>query len=339
MRGLRRHPQSALLSSDLLQPGTDSGVHGRRIGVRRLVLVAPRGYCAGVERAVEVVEVALERWGPPIYVRKQIVHNVHVVRGLQARGAVFVDCEEDVPHGARIVFSAHGVSPAVQERVEVLGLKPVDATCPLVAKVHAEARHYAARGYSIVLIGHAGHEEVEGTMGEAPSAIVLVESVKDAERVAPRRRDRLAYLTQTTLSVDESAAIIDVLRRRFPAIEAPGQEDICYATTNRQRAVKAALAEIEFLLVIGSQNSSNSNRLVEVARSNGVAAELIDGAEDIEERWFDGIESVGVTSGASAPEWLVLRVVSWFSRRGVEVVQRRTAAPEDVRFRLPVEVR
>jgi 4-hydroxy-3-methylbut-2-en-1-yl diphosphate reductase len=338
-RGLRRRPQSAMLSSDLLQPVTDSGLHGRRIGVRRVVLVAPRGYCAGVERAVEVVEVALERWGPPIYVRKQIVHNVHVVRDLQARGAVFVDCEEDVPPGARIVFSAHGVSPAVQERAEVLGLKPVDATCPLVAKVHAEARHYAARGYSIVLIGHAGHDEVEGTMGEAPNAILLVESVEDAESVAPPRTDRLAYLTQTTLSLDETAAIIDVLRRRFPAIEAPRQEDICYATTNRQRAVKVVLAEIEFLLVIGSRNSSNSKRLVEVARSNGVAAELIDDAEDIQETWFDGIESVGVTSGASAPEWLVLRVASWFSRRGVEVVQRRTAVSEDVRFRLPVEVR
>jgi 4-hydroxy-3-methylbut-2-enyl diphosphate reductase len=288
---------------------------------------------------VEAVELALERWGPPIYVRKQIVHNVHVVRRLRARGAVFVETEQQVPRGARIVFSAHGVSPAVRRRAQRLALEPVDAMCPLVAKVHAEARLYAASGYSIILIGHMGREEVEGTMGEAPNATLLVESVEDAERVAPARTDRLAYLTQTTLSIDETAAIIDVLRRRFPALEAPRQEDICYATTNRQRAVKAVLDEIGFLLVIGSRNSSNSNRLVEVARSNGVAAELIDDDEDIEEAWFDGIESVGVTSGASAPDWLVQRVASWFFRRGVEVVQPRTVVSEDISFRLPVEVR
>jgi 4-hydroxy-3-methylbut-2-en-1-yl diphosphate reductase len=272
-------------------------------------------------------------------VRKQIVHNVHVVGDLQARGAVFVDCEEQVPPGARIIFSAHGVSPAVHGRARALGLKAVDATCPLVAKVHAEARHYAARGYSIILIGHAGHEEVEGTMGEAPHAILLVESVEEAESIVPPRTDRLAYLTQTTLSVDETDAITNALRRRFPAIEAPRQEDICYATTNRQRAVKAVVAEIDFLLVIGSRNSSNANRLVEVAHSNGVVAQLIDDQDDIQERWLAGVESVGVTSGASTPEWLVHRVVSWFRQRGVEDIQPRTAAAEDLSFRLPVELR
>jgi 4-hydroxy-3-methylbut-2-enyl diphosphate reductase len=311
----------------------------RRIAVRRLVLVSPRGYCAWVERAVETVERALARWGPPVYVRKQIVHNVHVVRALEVRGAVFVESEEEVPPGARIVFSAHGVSPAVRRRAEILGLKTVDASCPLVAKVHAEPRHYAARGYSVILIGHGGHEGVEGTMGEAPEATLLIESVEDAESVAPRRTDRLAYLTQTTLSVDETAAIIAVLRRRFPLIEAPRQEDICCATTNRQRAVKGVLDEIEFLLVVGSQNSSNSKRLVEAARSRGVAAELIDDDDDIDESWFVGVEGVAVTSGASAPEWLVQRVATWFRQRGVEDIRHRAAAEEDVGFRLPVEVR
>jgi 4-hydroxy-3-methylbut-2-enyl diphosphate reductase len=263
--------------------------------VRRIVLVAPRGYCAGVERAVDAVEEALSRWGPPIYVRRQIVHNIHVVRELEARGAIFVESEEDVPVHGRVVFSAHGVSPAVRERARTRGLETIDATCPLVAKVHAEARHYAARGYSIILVGHAGHDEVEGTTGEAAEAILLVESIEDAERVAPPQTDRIVYLTQTTLSVDDTAAIIEVLRRRFPAIEAPKLEDICYATTNRQRAVKAILGEVELLLVIGSHNSSNSNRLVDVARTNGVAARLIDDESEIDETWLAGVESVGVT--------------------------------------------
>jgi 4-hydroxy-3-methylbut-2-enyl diphosphate reductase len=307
--------------------------------MRRVVLVAPRGYCAGVERAIEAVEAALARWGPPVYVRRQIVHNVHVVRDLERRGAIFVASEEQVPPGARIVFSAHGVSPTVHERARALGLKPVDATCPLVAKVHAEARHYAARGYTIILIGHDGHEEVEGTTGEAPNAILLVESVEDAELVSPPQTAQLAYLTQTTLSLDDTAAIVDVLRRRFPGIEAPRREDICYATTNRQRAVKAVLPEIDLLLVIGSRNSSNSNRLVEVARSNGVAAELIDDESDIDESWLAGVESVGVTSGASVPEYLVRRVVAWLARRGVEEIRGRPSLVEDVSFRLPLEVR
>jgi 4-hydroxy-3-methylbut-2-enyl diphosphate reductase len=307
--------------------------------VRRLVLVAPRGYCAGVERAVDVVEEALARWGEPIYVRKQIVHNRHVVRDLERRGAIFVESEEDAPAGARLVFSAHGVSPQVRERARARGLATIDATCPLVAKVHAEARHYAARGYSIIFVGHAGHEEVEGTLGEAPEHVLLVETVEDAERVAPRRTDRIACLTQTTLSLDDTAAVVEILRRRFPAIESPAREDICYATTNRQRAVKAILGEIDLLLVIGSRNSSNSNRLVEVARSRDVRAHLIDDESEIHEAWLSGVATVGVTAGASVPESLVSRVVGWFRERGVEEIVTQDAAPENVSFRAPLELR
>ena len=307
--------------------------------IKRIVLASPRGYCAGVERAVDTVEEALALWGPPIYVRKQIVHNVYVVRDLERRGAIFVETEEDVPLGARVVFSAHGVGPAVHERARARGLQTIDATCPLVAKVHAEARRYAAKDYSIILIGHAGHEEVEGTSGEAPHAMLLVESVDDAERVAPPQTERLAYLTQTTLSLDETGEIIEVLRRRFPAIEAPKREDICYATTNRQQAVKAMLGAIDLLLVIGSGNSSNSNRLVEVARSRGVAAHLIDDESEIDHTWLVGVESVGITAGASAPELLVDRVASWFGERGVEEIRPQHAVPESVSFRLPAELR
>ena len=239
--------------------------------VERVLLASPRGYCAGVERAVETVERALELYGPPVYVRKQIVHNAHVVRELEQRGAVFVDEETEVPAGETVVLSAHGVAPTVYRNAESLGLKTIDATCPLVTKVHVEARRYAAQGYTIVLIGHAGHEEVVGTMGEAPEATVLVQSVEDAEALDPPPGTRLAYLTQTTLSVDETSAIITTLRRRFPDIHAPKKEDICYATSNRQWAVKEMLPAIDLLLVIGSRNSSNSNRLVEVARAGGVA--------------------------------------------------------------------
>jgi 4-hydroxy-3-methylbut-2-enyl diphosphate reductase len=309
------------------------------ISVRRLLLVAPRGYCAGVERAVDVVEEALARWDEPIYVRKQIVHNRHVVRDLESRGAIFVESEEDVPAGARLVFSAHGVSPQVRERARARGLATIDATCPLVAKVHAEARHYAARGYAIIFVGHAGHEEVEGTLGEAPEHVLLVETVEDAERVAPPRTDRIAYLTQTTLSLDDTAAVVEILRRRFPAIESPAREDICYATTNRQRAVKAILGEIDLLLVIGSRNSSNSNRLVEVARSRDVRAHLIDDESEIHEAWLSGVATVGVTAGASVPESLVSRVVAWFAERGVEEIVTQAAAPENVSFRAPLELR
>src|SRR5262245_34865935 len=307
--------------------------------VKRLVLASPRGYCAGVERAVETVERALELHGAPVYVRKQIVHNVHVVRDLEERGAVFVDSVAEVPPEGLVVFSAHGVSPAVRHSARFRGLRTIDATCPLVSKVHAEARHYARLGYTIFLIGHAGHEEVEGTTGEAPQSILLVETVEQARTIVPPQSERLVYLTQTTLSVDETGEIVTVLRRRFPGIEAPPKDDICYATTNRQRAVKRILAAVDLLLVIGSRNSSNSNRLVDVARAGGVEAHLIDDETEIDEAWLQGVESVGLTSGASAPESLVRRVVGWFRERGVSQVEALDGAVEDVFFKLPRDVR
>jgi 4-hydroxy-3-methylbut-2-en-1-yl diphosphate reductase len=307
--------------------------------VERVLLASPRGYCAGVERAVETVELALEHFGAPIYVRKQIVHNSHVVRDLEERGAIFVDSEEEAPPGATIVFSAHGVAPAVHERAAARGLRTLDATCPLVTKVHVQARRYAADGYTVLLIGHAGHEEVEGTMGEAPDATILIESVEDAERLELPADARVAYITQTTLSVDETAEIIALLRRRFPRIHAPKKEDICYATSNRQWAVKEMIEQIDLLLVIGSRNSSNSNRLVEVARAQGVAAYLIDDESDIEESWLAEARIVGVTSGASAPEKLVERVCAWFRSHGVAQIEPYRMVDEDVTFKLPVELR
>ena len=285
--------------------------------VKKVLLASPRGYCAGVERAVETVEKALDLYGPPVYVRKQIVHNLHVVRDLEARGAVFVDEETEVPEGATVVFSAHGVAPSVHANAAERRLQTIDATCPLVTKVHVQARRYAAEGYTVVLIGHAGHEEVVGTMGEAPDAIVLVESVADVDRLELGTA-KVAYVTQTTLSVDETGEIITALRARFPEIHAPKREDICYATSNRQWAVKEMLSEIDLLLVIGSRNSSNSNRLVEVARAGGVASHLIDDESEIDEQWMDGVDVVGVTSGASAPEKLVEAVCDWFRARGVD---------------------
>jgi 4-hydroxy-3-methylbut-2-en-1-yl diphosphate reductase len=307
--------------------------------LKKVLLASPRGYCAGVERAVETVEHALALYGPPVYVRKQIVHNAHVVRDLEQRGAIFVDEETQVPEGETVVLSAHGVAPSVYANAARRKLNTIDATCPLVTKVHVEARRYADDGYTIVLIGHEGHEEVVGTTGEAPEATVLVQSVDDAERLELPAETKVAYITQTTLSVDETAEIIGVLRRRFPEIRAPKKEDICYATSNRQWAVKEMLPEIDLLLVIGSRNSSNSNRLVEVARAGGVDALLIDDESDIDEAWLEGIETVGVTSGASAPEKLVRRVCDWFRARGVTDVSEFRSAHEDVVFKLPVELR
>ena len=307
--------------------------------VERVLLASPRGYCAGVERAVETVELALDHYGPPVYVRKQIVHNIHVVRDLEARGAIFVDSETEAPEGATIVYSAHGVAPAVNATSAERRHNVIDATCPLVTKVHVQARRYAADGYTVVLIGHAGHEEVVGTMGEAPEATVLVQDVAEAEALDLPADARLAYITQTTLSVDETSEIIGVLRRRFPAIHAPKKEDICYATSNRQWAVKEMLREVDLLLVIGSRNSSNSNRLVDVARAGGVASYLIDDETEIDAAWLDGIRTVGVTSGASAPEKLVNRVCDWFRARGVERIEPFRMVDEDVTFRLPVELR
>jgi 4-hydroxy-3-methylbut-2-enyl diphosphate reductase len=292
-----------------------------------------------VERAVETVERALRLYGPPVYVRKQIVHNVHVVRDLERLGAVFVESEQDVPRGETVVLSAHGVAPVVYENTAQRGLRTIDATCPLVTKVHAEARHYAAEGYTVVLIGHPGHEEVVGTQGEAPDSIVVIESMADAEALEVTDPARVAYVTQTTLSVDETAEIVDCLRRRFPGIHAPAREDICYATSNRQWAVKELLDEVDLLLVIGSANSSNSNRLVDVARSAGIDAYLIDDEAAIDEEWLEHRETVGLTSGASAPEKLVSRVCDWFRSRGVTDISAHRSVYEDVVFRLPVELR
>jgi len=307
--------------------------------VKRVLLASPRGYCAGVERAVDTVERALRLYGEPVYVRKQIVHNSHVVRGLEEQGAIFVDSVDEIPEGATVVFSAHGISPAVREAAERRRLVSIDATCPLVTKVHTQARRYAAAGYTIVLIGHAGHEEVEGTLGEAPGSTLLVESIADAETLALPAGANVAYITQTTLSVDETREIIEVLRRRFPQLEGPRREDICYATSNRQWAVKELLAEVDLLLVVGSRNSSNSVRLVEVARAGGVAAELVDDASEIDEAWFDQAAVVGVTSGASAPERLVDDVCEWFRDRGVDDISEHRSVYEDVTFKLPVELR
>ena len=281
----------------------------------------------------------MERHGAPVYVRKEIVHNTRVVRELRERGAIFVASENDVPEGAVVVFSAHGVAPAVHANARARRLATIDATCPLVTKVHAEARRYARDGYTVVLVGHAGHEEVEGTMGEAPEAIVLVESAEDVARLEVPDPDRVAYVTQTTLSVDETAAIVAALRAKFPHLHGPAKEDICYATTNRQRAVKELLPHVDLLLVIGSQNSSNSQRLVEVARAAGVMSYLVDRVDEIDDAWLAGAKTVGLTSGASAPEVLVAEVCSWFRARGVDDISELRPEREDVFFRLPAEVR
>jgi 4-hydroxy-3-methylbut-2-enyl diphosphate reductase len=306
--------------------------------VERVLLASPRGYCAGVERAVETVARALDLYGT-VYVRKEIVHNRHVVDDLRQRGAVFVEDERNAPAGSTLILSAHGVAPDVYQHARSLDQRTIDATCPLVTKVHVQARRFAAEGYRVVLIGHAGHEEVVGTMGEAPEAIVLVESVADAEALSFPAGTKLAYVTQTTLSVDETAEIVATLERRFPGIRAPKREDICYATSNRQRAVKEMLPRIELLLVIGSRNSSNSNRLAEVAVAAGVPAYLIEDASTIEEGWLEGVRTVGITSGASAPERLVEGVCDWFRSRGVEQIEPCRIVEEHVEFRLPLELR
>jgi 4-hydroxy-3-methylbut-2-enyl diphosphate reductase len=305
----------------------------------RILLAAPRGYCAGVDRAVQTVEKALDLHGAPVYVRKEIVHNKHVVEQLRARGAVFVDDERDVPEGETVIFSAHGVAPAVHEAAAARSLRTIDATCPLVTKVHVEARKFAEAGYTIVLIGHAGHEEVEGTMGEAPAHIVLVEDEDDVERLEVPDPERVAYVSQTTLAVDETLNIIARLRERFPAIVGPRTDDICYATTNRQLAVRQMAAHCDLVLVIGSRNSSNSNRLVEVARHHGARAHLIDNEAQVRDEWLEGARVVGISSGASAPEELVERLVGFFRARGTREVSEFRVVQEDVRFMLPGEIR
>jgi 4-hydroxy-3-methylbut-2-enyl diphosphate reductase len=305
----------------------------------KLLLAAPRGYCAGVDRAVQTVERALELYGPPVYVRKEIVHNKHVVAKLRELGAVFVDQETEVPEGETVVFSAHGVAPSVHSNAGARSLQTIDATCPLVTKVHVEAKKFAAEGYTIVLIGHAGHEEVEGTMGEAPDHIVLIETEDDVERLEVDDPEKVAFISQTTLSVDETQAIILKLRERFPSIIGPRTDDICYATTNRQMAVRQMAHECDLVLVIGSSNSSNSNRLVEVARDHGADSYLIDNEEQVEEEWLTGTRVVGISSGASAPEELVQRLVGFFRDRGTEHVSEFEVVQEDVRFMLPKEIR
>jgi 4-hydroxy-3-methylbut-2-enyl diphosphate reductase len=306
---------------------------------REVLLAGPRSFCAGVERAIEIVERALEQRGAPVYVRKEIVHNKRVVGDLRAKGAVFVDELDQVPDGATVVFSAHGVSPAVRAVAQARGLSVIDGTCPLVSKVHAEARRFAADGYTVALIGHAGHEEVEGTLGEAPGSTILVQSAEDVVKLKPRDGNKVAYLMQTTLSVDEAAEVSGALRSRFRSVKAPGSDDICYATTNRQAAVRAVAAESDVVLVAGSRNSSNSVRLVETCERAGTPAYLIDGAADIEASWLAGVSKVGLTAGASAPPAVVSEIVSALSGLGPVSVSERVTTTESIRFGLPKEVR
>ena len=308
------------------------------MALRKVILAKPRGFCAGVERAIEVVEQALERFPGPVYVRKEIVHNPHVVSALRQKGARFVDELTEVPEGATTIFSAHGVSPAVHEAAKQRRLRVVDATCPLVTKVHAEATRFAREGYTLLLIGHEGHEEVEGTMGEAPQAIRLVQTVEEAAAVAVNDPEKVAVITQTTLSVDDTREIVDALKRRFPKLVVPRKDDICYATQNRQNAVKAIVRDVEAVLVIGAKNSSNSIRLTEVAEDAGKRAYLINDASEINPAWFEGVRCVGVTSGASAPEHLVQDVVEALKRLGATEVEEWELVREDVSFGLPVEL-
>jgi 4-hydroxy-3-methylbut-2-enyl diphosphate reductase len=308
-------------------------------GTHQVLLAGPRSFCAGVERAIEIVERVLERQGEPVYVRKQIVHNTRVVGDLESRGAIFVDELDQVPDGATVVFSAHGVSPAVRHEASRRGLAVIDATCPLVSKVHAEARRFAADGYTVALIGHAGHEEVEGTLGEAPDSTILLQSPQDVAAMQPRDGARVAYLMQTTLSVDEAAVVSGALRERFPAVRAPGSDDICYATTNRQAAVRAVAAESDVVLVAGSANSSNSVRLVETCERIGTPAYLIDGAADIQLDWLTGVTTIGLTAGASAPPAVVEEIISALAGLGPLSVSERVTTTESIRFGLPKEVR
>ncbi|MEO8477620.1 MAG: 4-hydroxy-3-methylbut-2-enyl diphosphate reductase [Actinomycetota bacterium] len=305
----------------------------------RVLLAAPRGYCAGVERAVDAVERALAKHGSPVYVRKQIVHNLHVVQDLESKGAIFVEEETEVPEGAVVVLSAHGVAPSVYEHANERRLEVIDATCPLVTKVHVEARRFAVEGRTIVLIGHAGHEEVEGTSGQAPERTILVQSADEARTVQVPDPENLSYLTQTTLSVDETNEIVRILQGRFPAIQGPPRDDICYATQNRQDAVKVIAPPSDVVLVIGSQNSSNSNRLAELSRELGTPAYLVDDEGRVDPAWLEGATTVGLTSGASAPDWLVHRMLAWLAARGFDGVEEVTLTEERVKFSLPAGVR
>ncbi len=307
-------------------------------GDRMVLLAGPRSFCAGVERAIEIVERVLDRHGSPVYVRRQIVHNAHVVRSLADRGAIFVEELDEVPDGSVVVFSAHGVAPAVRAAAAHRGLEVVDATCPLVAKVHSEARRFADQGFHVVLIGHAGHDEVEGTLGEAPGKVALAQTPEDAARMRPPDESRVAYLMQTTLAVEEAQSVADALRDRFPEIRAPGSDDICYATTNRQQSVRAVAADSDLVLVVGSENSSNSQRLVETARRVGTPAYLIEDVAQIQLSWLAGARVIGLTAGASAPPALVEEVIKALRGLGRVEVEERVVATESVSFSLPKQV-
>lgn len=305
----------------------------------KILLVSPRGFCAGVNMAIESLDLAIEAFGTPVYVYHEIVHNKYVVDSFRGKGAIFVEQLEDVPEGSHLLFSAHGVSPEIREVARQRKLIAIDATCPLVTKVHLEAIRFAKNGYTIILIGHEGHDEVIGTMGEAPEAILLVESVEDVDRLQVNDDARLAYLTQTTLSVDDANQIIDRLRIRFPQISGPPKEDICYATQNRQEAVRLLTSEADLVLVLGSQNSSNSQRLKELSQENGVPAHLIDGIADADTKWFEGVDSVLITAGASAPESVVSACVDFLVDRFDATVEIRSIRDEEVHFPLPRELR
>ena len=307
---------------------------------KRVLLAAPRGYCAGVDRAVVTVEKALELYGAPVYVRKQIVHNVHVVASLEAKGAIFVAETDEVPEGEIVVFSAHGVAPVVHEEAAIRNLKTIDATCPLVTKVHHEVRRFAHEDAEILLIGHQGHEEVIGTAGEAAGQVRIIDGLAGARTVMPTSGKKLIWLSQTTLSVDETLAAVAILKERFPDIQDPPSDDICYATQNRQEAIKAISGKADLVIVVGSQNSSNSVRLAEVALEYGAgAAHLVDFADEIQEHWLTGVETIGLTSGASVPEILVDDVLAWLAARGFSDVETVTAAQESLLFSLPAELR
>ena len=305
---------------------------------RKVILLKPRGFCAGVVQAIDVVEIALDLYGSPIYVRKEIVHNRYVVEELRCSGAVFIEELEEVPEGARVIFSAHGVSPAVRAQAVERRLQVIDATCPLVTKVHLEAVRFARAGYTIVLIGHRDHDEVIGTLGEAPRYTILVSSVEDVDRLRPPDPQRIAFLTQTTLSLDETRHIVARLRERFPAIQGPPAQDICYATENRQLAVKAVVPLCDVLLVVGSRNSSNSKRLVEVSQNSGVPAYLVDDAHEVDPRWLEGVKTVALTAGASAPEHLVQELIAALRRLGYDKLEEIDLKEEDVRFTLPSQL-
>lgn len=305
---------------------------------KKILIAAPRGWCAGVDRAVEIVELALERYGAPVYVRKQIVHNLHVVKSLEAKGAVFVESEEEVPEGAICVFSAHGVSPEVHANALKRNLKVIDATCPLVTKVHVEAKRFAAQGRTIFLIGHEGHEEIQGTSGEAPEQTVVVESPEQAYEVDVADPEKVAFISQTTLAVDDTKQVVDALRQKYPLIVGPTKDDICYASQNRQEAVKAMAERADVVFVVGSENSSNSNRLVEVAKEAGAKSWLIQDETSIEPSWVDDADVIGISSGASTPEVLVERVVAFLADRGIVEVEEIEVAREDIHFPVPQEL-